>query len=123
MLIRDSTDLASIQSLRGVNFPNMLLDDGRRCKNRRTLGTLSALFGVPKDVAIQGSLAPELLRTVRALVRHFSGVQSKVHFQCSFMEKPPVAEFALELLDPIVDLFMLLQRGAKFEKLSAKLTI
>lgn len=74
-------------------------------------------------MAIQGRLTAELLRTVRTLVRHLSGVHPKVHLQRSFVQEPPVTKLALELLDAVVDLLMLLQCGAEFEKLSTKLTM
>lgn len=122
MLVGDATYLAGIDPFRRMNFPDVLLYDRRRCKNRRALRTLGALLGMPEHVTIQCRLTTELFRTVGTLVRHFTGVHPKVHLQRSLVEEPPLTHFALELLDSIVNLFVLLQGGAKLENLPTELT-
>lgn len=122
MLVGNSADLTRVDPFRCVHLPDVLLHNGRCSEDRRALRALSTLLGMPEDVTIQGCLTAKLFRTVRALVRHLSGMHPKVHFQGSFMQKPTIANLAFKFFDPIVNLFMLLQGGAEFENFPAEFT-
>lgn len=119
MFVRDSADLTRVRPFRRVDLTDVLLHDRRSGKQRITLGALGALLCVAEHVAVQGGLAAEPLRTVRTLIGQFAGMKPHVDFERSFVHEAPMALFTLEFFYSVMDLFVLLQSGSKFEPFTA----